>query len=275
MRGRYAETLALAEPTIAGFRSCAGAYWEATSARHLRHWALAYLGRFRELAAEVEALLDDPETFDDVYARNYLRTGTSNLIWVAADRTDEAAAHVDAAEREWPGTGFQLQDYNVFQARIHLDLYAGRGAAAQARLDEVRPILRRSQFLTVQQLRIEMAHLRGCAALAAGGDPAVATRMAKEIDRERMRWAAPLASILRAAALVRDGHRNAADAELRAAIAGFDASQMAVHAEIARLRLGELLGGADGDRRADAAIARLAELGVARAERFAAMWAPR
>ena len=275
MRGHYEEALALAGPTIARFRSCTGAYWEATSARHLRHWALAYMGRLEELRAEILQLLDDPDVHGDIYASNYMRTGTSNLIWLAADRADEAAEQVDAAEREWPGTGFQLQDYNVFQARVHHALYAGDGAEAQRRIDDVLPQLRRSQFLTVQQLRIEFRHLRACAALARGDGASVALAAARAIDREKMRWGRPMAAILRAAACVRAGDRAAAAVELRAAISGFDAARMAAHAEIARLRLGELLGGEDGDRRADAAIARLGALGIARADRFAAMWAPR
>jgi hypothetical protein len=275
LRGHWAETLTRVAPTIALFRDrCPGAYWEATSARHLRHWALAYLGRLNELGREIDALLGDAELADDLYARNYLRTGTSNLVWLARGRADEAAAHVADAVAEWPGAGFQLQDYNALQARIHLDLYAGRGDAAWRRIEEAWPALRRSQFLTVQQIRIEIEHLRGCAALARGDGVATAVKAARRIAGEEMRWGTPLARLLEASAAAAGGDARSAAAALEAAARGFAGCQMAIHAELARLRLGELVGGDEGGRLLGDAEARLRALGVAAPDRWAAMWCP-
>jgi hypothetical protein len=274
-RGRWAETIALAGPTLALFRDrCTGAYWEATSTRHLRQWALAYSGRYAELAREIEHMFVDAETRDDVYARNYIRTGTSNLIWLAADRPDEATAQVEAAVAEWRASGFQIQDYNAVQALVHIDLYEGRAPRARARLLEIWSQLRRTQILGVQQIRIEALHLRGCAALAASGDLGEAREMARLIAREEMRWGAPLVRVLDGAVAARTGQRDVAIEKLEAAVAGFDAVDMDVHRELARLRLGEMIGGNDGARTIDAARDELARLGVVRPERWAEMWLP-
>ena len=273
-RGRWRQTVELAAPTVQLFAErCTAAYWEASSARHLRLWALAYLGRFDQLAGETEALLADADLRDDAYARHSLRTGLTNMVWLARDRPEVAEAYASEAMASWPGADFGLQDYGGEQTLIEADLYRGEVARAAARLDALVPALRRAQLLAVQQARIEVYYLRAVVGLARG-DLGLAPRMARRLRAEQMRWADPIAASLEATVAARRGDDDAARAGFAAAAAGFDAADMAVHAAIARRRLGERTGGDQGAALVAAADARMRELGIVRPDRWAAMWTP-
>jgi hypothetical protein len=88
-----------------------------------------------------------------------------------------------------------------------------------------------------------------------------------------MPWCAPAAAILEAALASRQAP-EAAGLRLRAAVDGFDAADMALHAAIARHRLGRLVGGDEGQALVATAAERLRELGVKNVTAMAAMLAP-
>jgi hypothetical protein len=95
-------------------------------------------------------------------------------------------------------------------------------------------------------------HLRARAALAVAAITGerekvnFAEKLARRIEKEKMAWARPFTSLLRAAIA---HQRNAASNALLAdAIQGFDNGDMRLYAAAARRRLGETSTGAEGER---------------------------
>ena len=95
-------------------------------------------------------------------------------------------------------------------------------------------------------------HLRARAAIASAvaenepGRLAVAEKMAGKIIKEKMDWAMPWASLLRAAITHQRGNANETIHQLKEAIDGFERQDMGLYAAAARRRLGELSGGERG-----------------------------
>jgi len=128
--------------------------------------------------------------------------------------------------------------------------------------------------------------MRGRAALAAAASDSggqqwrrdallrEAARRVKSLSRRKLRTAAPLAALV-AGGLARQRGRIAAGARhFAAAAAQLERFEMEMHAASARMREGQLGGGAAGDEIAAAAKAKLAGLGAAQPERFAGIFAP-
>jgi len=84
----------------------------------------------------------------------------------------------------------------------------------------------------------------------------------------------PLAELLRAGLSAARGATDDAAARLRRAADGLDAADMAMWAAVARLRLGRILGGADGDALVEATMERFRIETVAEPAAFATMLVP-
>jgi eukaryotic-like serine/threonine-protein kinase len=275
LRGRWRETVARAEPTIALIRErCTGAHWELANTRLARHWALIYRGELGELRARIDDELHDAAETGDVFTSSNLRISLCNLAWLARDEPALAEQQLARGMTEWPGRGFQIQHFDEMQSSTHIDLYAGRGARAHERIEAIWPALERSLILYVQQPRIEAWFLRASAALAGQSSLPLARRAARRIARERVLWAAPLADLILAAVAAQEGNADVQEAQLRRAIAGFDTAGMAAHAAAARMRLGALVGGDSGAALSREGCEQLSARGIERPDRWAAMWAP-
>jgi hypothetical protein len=170
--------------------------------------------------------------------------------------------------------------YAIRQAAL-CDLYRDEPEASQARLAEVWSRLRRSNLLYVPLVRIDALALRGRLALAVAarrgpgsGDLRDVDRAARRLLRERRSDARVHGLLLRAGASALRGDSGAAQAALRTAAAEADSAGMALYAEVARHRAGELLGGAEGQALIDPALAALRNRGVQEPARWAALVAP-
>src|SRR5262249_62030354 len=87
-------------------------------------------------------------------------------------------------------------------------------------------------------------------------------------------WAKTYAGLLRASAAVLQGDTERALAQFGEAAAAAEAGEMRLHAEVARLRRGELLGGQEGRELVDAALAWMAGQKIVRPDRLAEMLSP-
>ena len=243
-------------------------------------WSLCSLGELAELGRRVPALVADAESRGDLHAAVNLRLGFTNLVWLAADDVDEARRQVESGMASWSRRSFSVQHFRALVAETNVDLYAGLAPRAYERVASRWRALERSFLLRVQLVRGDAYFLRARCALAAGGDAngrariAEATRAAARLERERMPWTAPLAHLVRACIARARGDDAATERELRAAAARADAADMAMHAAVARYRLGALVGGDEGRALSARAAAWASAEGVRSPERLAAMVAP-
>jgi hypothetical protein len=151
-----------------------------------------------------------------------------------------------------------------------LDLWDGDGAAAWRRCEQHAKPFRKSLLLLVQLLRTLWCEVRGGAALAAAaGNPSnrarllrVALRDARRLARERVPWCRAQALSHRATVAYLRGRPDRALADLRRAEAIFAEEGWALRVAVCRHRIGQLLGGPEGDAMRAAADERMLELGA-------------
>ena len=263
-------------------RSCSGATWEIEGGIVFSEVSLLWMGRLGELASFVQGHVRGALDRGDLFAATYARMHT----WyapIAADDPVRARAEMRDAIARWSQDGFHIMHFWALYAESAYDLYAGDARGARDRLLARWPALAGSNVLRVQFHRVWMTLLRGAATLgaalvAAGSERArlfaEAARDAASLAGEGTPYAIPGASLLRAGALAARGDREAALPELDAAIAGFGAADMALHAACARRRKGEIVGGDRGKRLVTEADAAMTAQGIARPDWWAAMVAP-
>jgi serine/threonine protein kinase len=233
---------------------CVGAAWEVDGARTFALSAMVQLGRFRELCGLQPAYLKEAFERGDRFAAVNLRIGYANFAWLVADDPERASREATEAMREWSQAAFHVEHYYALLALTNADLYAGRAAAAHARVLRTWPDLRRSMSLTVHAVAINSlwARARTAIALAESDESQRASllesarRDARRLERYRAGYAIGFARSLLAGASRVAGRDADAVRLLREAIARFDAAKMRPHAEASRACLGATLGDAEG-----------------------------
>jgi tetratricopeptide (TPR) repeat protein len=280
-QGRFASARKFLEYSERIIREqCPGARWELVVAQVSGIWCRAYLGELDTFAELVPLRLREADERGDFFAQAYLRTGMPNLSWLLRDEVDLASAEIDSTLAGLPSQAFYAQHCFALLARTHVDLYAGRAAAAHERMVATWPTLRQSMFLYNQMVRITMTHLRGssaagAAALLDGEARESVLRVAKtairRLTRERVAWAEALAELLRAQVAIVRGERERAIGLLDGAALALEDADMVLQAQAARFRRAELTDGPAGKAAADRAAGFFLERRVKRPERVCAM----
>jgi hypothetical protein len=210
---------------------------------------LFYAGELAELARLTPILLREAEERGDVYSQHGLRSWRSNVAWLVMGKPADARAHaLGVAIERGEHADFHLHDYYQVLANGQIDLYVGDGDGALARVERAWRDLERSLLLRVQTVRIEAHFLLGRAALAStrADRGAVVRRAVATLEGESAAWGPALGALLTAGASLRDGARDRAVRELAAAEDRLRGAELALHAQVARLARGELVGGAAG-----------------------------
>ena len=251
--GHWKKAAALCERAAEVLRDrCTGVTWELTIAQRFMLSALMYLGEVGEISRRVSGLLTAALEQGNLFAAVDLRTRL-NLIWLAADRPDEARQEVINALLAWPQEGFHLQHYSSLQALAQIELYTGDAEVALKHIQGQWRALENSMLLRIQGLRIDVFHLQARAALAVAVDARqpepflkTANRLATRIEKERMSWSAPFVSLIQAGIANLRGDADKSVALLSAAVEGLEIAEMGLYAAAARHRLGQTLGGDRG-----------------------------
>jgi eukaryotic-like serine/threonine-protein kinase len=233
---------------------CSGVAWELDSVDLFSLWARYYLGEMAELSRLLPSRVQEASARGDRYGVTNLRARVAHVVALCAD--DPAAAEREArdAVEAWSHQGFHAQHYYQLFAQAEADIYRGDAEAAAMLVARTWPKLKKSLLLEVQFICLEALHLRARTQLAAarhgGGvderriDAALAD--ARRIERRRMPWATPLATLVRAGAAAAINDTAQAATLLELAARELDTAGMALYATVARWRLGHLLGGGDG-----------------------------
>lgn len=205
--GRMRAGEAMLRATFTDHHDALGGAWERATIAHFRAFALAYLGELDELRRFVTESLADALARGDRHLATDQRVACANLVWLVDGGPAVARREIELAMRTWPRTGFHAQHYYAIQARVHVALWEGDGAAALALIEGVWPTLRRSLMLAVQGMRVDALWLRARARLAVADAArglerrwrvAAASRDAARLEATHAPWARALASVVRA-----------------------------------------------------------------------------
>lgn len=252
--GNWKTAAALCERAAEILRDqCTGVTWEVSIAHRFMFSSMIYLGEIAEVSRRVPVMLGAALEQGNVFAATDLRTRL-NLIWLAADDPTRAREEAIEALKAWPHEGFHLQHYSALLALAQIELYTGDTEVVWKHIQGQWPALEDSLLLRIQVLRIEAMHLQARAALATAANPkdrahrlSVAEKMAKRIAREKMEWANPFVSLIRAAIANREGRQAEAESLLSAAVAAFSGVGMNLYAAASKRRLGSAVGGERGE----------------------------
>jgi hypothetical protein len=281
MTGRFREAERLLAEAEALFRDrTVGMAWEVSHTRVLRLFALMWLGRFRELSRAYETCRRDARRRGD----RYLDASLARMFgWVALLDGDRARALESLADAAWaaPEGAYHLQHWYELVSRSFIALHGDDRRGAAARFRPAFAALGGSFLLGVETVRTVASLLRSLLALAeaeSAPDPrpllAEAARHARALERERVEYARPWAGLVQAGIAVREGRPEEARARLRASLDGARALGMPQLAAAAEWRLGELIGGAEGEALVASARRWADEEGIKDPERALAMLAP-
>ena len=255
--GEWQRTVELSERAEQILRErCTGVAYEVDNAHIYTMFGLLWQGKFKTIASRLPSLLRDAEERGDLLMVTYLKTDIAPRIYLAADDPEAAEAVALVGIGQWPFPGYHRQHQYALRSRVELHLYRGEGGAAWDLVDAQYEDLKSSLLLRTQVNRITVADYRARAALAASFDPSRSDREAllgvvaqeiKQIHSEKIPWGEPLALALEAA-LQQDTSSAETEALLAAAEAGFETSDMRLHAAATRIRRGQLLAGRTGER---------------------------
>jgi|CZKU01.1.fsa_nt_gi serine/threonine protein kinase len=280
LRGRFKEARDLLDAAYAKYpNNRAG--WQSNGNLFALYSAM-YLGDIADLATRQERLLREADQRGDRYTSVNLGISAPKILALAADDPDGARRQVREAIAFWPHSAYLVQHWQVMRTEADIELYVGEPARAYERVAQDAQALRKSFLLQGQFIRAFTADVRGRVAIASGERaPAQqdarlgeARRMARQLERERMPYAALLASILRAGVASVAGQRDRAAECLRATIDRASETDMALHRLAAKYQLGMLTGGDSGDDLVRAAADAMQAQGIRDPGRFADVIAP-
>jgi hypothetical protein len=272
--GQFRDAVRNADEAESIFRErCTGVSWEISTAVNYSLCSLMYLGELGQLAQRVPQRLREAEMHGDLYAGldPACRPG---IIWLAADEPDAARRAVRQVMDRWSLDGFHFQHYLEMFAENQTDLYLGNWASAWRRADERWPRMKSAFLLRIPFVKLEGLHLMGRCAIAAAvgsGDRSLlvrAERHATAIEKEKVAWAMPLATSLRAAVMSIRGDREEALDLLGQASRAFEKHELHLYAKAAEHRRGTLTGSAGGRAITANADAWLRARGVKNVPRF-------
>jgi serine/threonine protein kinase len=260
---------------------CTGVAFERATSHTFALWSLLQLGELAEFARRCPALMREARARGDLYAVTNLLSFTP-FERLMAD--DPAGARRDIAEAlaQWSHEGYHIQHYALLQAQVAVELYTGNGRAAWEQVGAQWPAFAGSFLKRVQLFRIQLRQLQAFSALAAaampGASPAPllgsALGFARRLGREGTRWSTATALYIRGAAAVARGDAGSARRLLGEALTRFEAAAMRLHVAGVRRRLGEVIGGGEGQALIASADAWMAAQNIRDPARFTALFAP-
>jgi hypothetical protein len=280
-QGRWESARGLAERAEQMLLECGRVPWELSAAHLYQANACYQLGDIRELARRSRLFLARARERGNLFASYSMRSGFSNLLWLAEDDVAGAERALEEAVQEWHQEEFGVPHYLTMLARSHIHLYLGRPDLAWEVVTREWPGLASSVLLRIQLIRINVGDLRARCALASAADTAdrapfvaVAERDVRRLEREGLPWSDALALLRRAGLSAVRGNRADVLLLLQRAVAAFEEAKMALQAHVTRRRLGEILRGDEGRSLVEMADKWMGGHGIRNAAGFTEVFAP-
>jgi tetratricopeptide (TPR) repeat protein len=244
-----------------------GAWWERNTARWFLYMNQISMGDFNGVSALLHRATADAERRNDCYARSLFKGHP--LVWCSLrdDRPEEAEAELGSALDGWPERPWYQAHYIVLVSKLMIALYREDQAAAQALIEEARPVIRALMIHRMPFVMGEMHKLAGHVALLAG-DHGEVMRRAKKLDAAIATIGRGLGASLRAPLAAQQGKPEEARRILAEAVDLFEDSDSHHLVAASRYRLGQMLGGARGDQYMAQAISWMRGQGICNVERM-------
>ena len=264
---------------------CSGVTWELDTAEIFVFSALQWLGRWKELAARYEEFIRSAQARGDLYAMTHATLETNWYVDVARDQPHSAREKLRDALSHKKGDGFDVHDFLHMLGATSVDLYCGHAESARRRIEETWGKLRTSAMLAIYINRMECMSLRTRSRIACAAEPYQGKRERESLLRDAEKdiakieedphvWPRANAALFRAGVATVRGQREVARTMIERAERAYTAADMEVHAAVARIRLGQLLGGSRGSELRAEGEARLAAQDVRAPLNVARMLAP-
>lgn len=278
--GSWKRSYELCDAAATTIRGQPASAWELDTTVIYAMRSLQMMGSVSELAKRVREHLHDADTRGDLFLSTNLRVGNMVFAWLAEDDVTSAQDGIDAAMRHWSGRG-RTQHLLETVSRANIELYTGDGRAANLRVEREWAELEK-RFLSVEIQAVTLRALRARTAIAWAKDDASrrrtllesAAREANHVASSGAPWALGEAALLRGAIAEVQGDAARALVSYEHAREELFACNMHLHANVAKMRAGALMGGDAGATAAKEALAWTADQGIVRADRLANVLAP-
>jgi serine/threonine protein kinase len=260
-------------------KSCRAVSWELANTQSWTCNVLILSGELREASLRVPAMMADARGREDRFAISYVVYPACVCSLVADDL--EGALEIAALGASGASEVLSAGRWGGFISECSIDRYRGDGASAWRRVQSQILALKRSMLWRSAMVRVFSAYECGLSALAAAaaghdrnGALHAVDRWAKDLAKEKLRYAPALGDLLRAGASAVRGDRAGALSALEAAIPRLDRADLGYLATCARHRKGELTGGEYGRELVQQAASFFAKQGIVRPDRCLTMSAP-
>ena len=241
-----------------------------------------FLGELADVIEMVPQLLREAMEQGDTYLANTLRFWRTNLAWVISGDPQTARAHATEAIKSLLNTKrYHLQHYYGLLAFAQIDLYEHNPQAAWERIEKQWQPLKKSMLLRVQLVRLESFYLRARSALAISsrkknGEAFLndAEKSAANLEKNSPPYGVGLARLIRAIVAHRRSQPDKAKSLLTEAIDHFEVDHTLFYANVARMRLGQILQGDEGDQLCQEALGWMASQNIADPKAFTYLYSP-
>jgi len=193
------------------------------------------------------------ERRSDIYARSLFRTQPSAWRRLLEDQPDLAQREVESALEGWPREPFYVIHYMELAARMIVLLYRGQTRAALDEITRMWPELRRAGITQLPRIIADL-NVRKLRASFSEKDDSSLKAALKGMEKLRAAPGDAYVALYRGALAFRDGRSDEAQQQLVSSLRLFEEAEMWPLAAATRFRLGQLLGGDEGQRMADTAL---------------------
>lgn len=254
--GRFLAAEARLEQADHRFRAwTAGTTYERNNARLFRTFCLCHMGDLAKARLYADEYIRDAQRRGDRYLETSVRRYAGRVAFLLDDDPDEALRDLERVDWSPREGGYHLQHFWELEARGEIALYASSSRATLSSLEDNFADLARSLLLRVQSVRVRSRWLRARLLLSAadeteptGAEQAETAKLAKQLGKEGIGFATVPSLLVGAAVSLRTAASDEhAVGRLRGAIEAAEKNDMYLHAAAARLRLGKILGGAEGE----------------------------
>jgi len=255
MQGRWSESRKYTQAALRIIDEHGGMFWERGMMNNQFIWASFYLGEIDAMDRHAQQVLRDAHNRGDLFAASGMVLGLGNFPILNREGPQMAGLAVDEILRQWSVDGYHLQHYWALLARANIDIFIGKPEMAMERIQKDWNRLRNHLLMLIPAVRNESRFLRArtelsMANLEKGERKRDLIRKALEdsrkLARQGLKWTQATSQLVAAGARMQEGRPEAALEALRAAIVLLDECGMRLYASAARIRMGQVLGGDEG-----------------------------